>query len=526
MYLIIIASLLGIFATSVMSYISMATPIGPWIAPTLVLCGTIFFHFIRPTSYENSLSLVTCAGSVGGILASALAFSFPTLHFLDPILFANIMASPICFAAHIVSVSIVAGWFGIWIANLFEDTLVYREKLAYPIGALVYRMIETHHDMRKACELIFGITSSALFAVAQDIIHVIAKSFTMVHSFSLYGLPIPTLQFDLSPLLWAVGFVTGHVIAIPLALGALARVFIASPINILIFPDLTHTEFNFAFCSGILLYTTMTGIFFSAKKLYASLHFPAVSSVSFLLNGNRSFNFLALEGVLVVCTICVFLSYFKFSMLCQLYLIPFTFVCTRQILIIAGKFGLAPLGTFATFVMFPALFLFDLSAKQMVLIATFVEVCGGVAADILFGRKIGSLANISKTRLKLFQYAGLIIGSLTAGIIFWLLIKRFSLGSVELFAGKAQSRALLIQSVDRVNFWAMVPGTIFACLVQYCGINAALALGGLLMPFSISIGLVTGAMLTFLTHHKEEWFPFWSGIFAAQSIWMLLRAAI
>ena len=47
MLTVVLSVLLSLFATSVMSYISMATPIGPWIAPTLVLIGMALLRLMH-----------------------------------------------------------------------------------------------------------------------------------------------------------------------------------------------------------------------------------------------------------------------------------------------------------------------------------------------------------------------------------------------------------------------------------------------------------------------------------------------
>src|SRR5665647_44217 len=78
----------SIFSTVVMSYISMATPIGPWIAPTIALLAMLLLKLfaIKHNNVER-VGLITTAGSIGGILATGMGFSFPTLYFVDPLLF-------------------------------------------------------------------------------------------------------------------------------------------------------------------------------------------------------------------------------------------------------------------------------------------------------------------------------------------------------------------------------------------------------------------------------------------------------
>jgi hypothetical protein len=69
-------------------------------------------------------------------------------------------------------------------------------------------------------------------------------------------------------------------------------------------------------------------------------------------------------------------------------------------------------------------------------------------------------------------------------------------------------------------------GLVCSFLLTYFKVNAMLALGGILMPLNFSIGLIFGGLLTLLVRRREEWEPFWSGIFAANSFWMLIRAII
>ncbi|MGA9530830.1 MAG: hypothetical protein WBQ73_02970, partial [Candidatus Babeliales bacterium] len=105
-----IAFLLACFASSVMSYLSMATPVAPWIAPTLLLflmVGERLWCVTRRSSQE--VALLIASGSVGGILATAVGFSFPTFYFLDSDLFMAWVAQPYMFIAFLAVFLLVAG---------------------------------------------------------------------------------------------------------------------------------------------------------------------------------------------------------------------------------------------------------------------------------------------------------------------------------------------------------------------------------------------------------------------------------
>jgi len=161
---ILVSIILSIFSTTVLSYISMATPIGPWIAPTLALMAMPLFTWIKnQTAYTQSVAQVTAAGSVGGILATGMGFSLPTLYFLDPVLFNSWMASPIYFVTVLGSLAFAAGGFGLWIANMLEHKLIVQEKMAFPVGEMVYKMIAVQHQAKKAWDLFIGFAGTTVF---------------------------------------------------------------------------------------------------------------------------------------------------------------------------------------------------------------------------------------------------------------------------------------------------------------------------------------------------------------------------
>jgi hypothetical protein len=106
-----------------------------------------------------------------------------------------------------------------------------------------------------------------------------------------------------------------------------------------------------------------------------------------------------------------------------------------------------------------------------------------------------------------------------------MLINHFGLGSPELFAYRAQSRQLLIQA-QQFDYIVLLVGGLFGMVLHYLKLNPMLVLGGLLMPLDMTLGLVIGGFLAYLSVDKEEYYPFWSGVFAGNSICMLLRAII
>ena len=75
----------------------MVTMIGPWIAPTLVLMGSLILKMRNKNQISQELALMQTVGSVGGIIGAGIGFSLPTLYFLDKNLFNNWLEQPIAF---------------------------------------------------------------------------------------------------------------------------------------------------------------------------------------------------------------------------------------------------------------------------------------------------------------------------------------------------------------------------------------------------------------------------------------------
>lgn len=529
-YLILVTLLLSCFSTAVMSYISMATAIGPWISPTLVLCAYILFKIALQQIRTESMIWVVAAGSVGGIVATAVGFSFPALYFLDQSLFNSMLAQPFYFALFIGVLVLVSGWFGIWIANLLEQRMLADTHLPFPTGQLVYKMIAAGNQYKQSLQLLVGALLFVTHAVLQGDIgqlpRLLPSSFSLLSARSLGIIALPSIVLDMTivPMLLAIGFVTGHVIALPLLVGAVGKIILLDPLHTFWFAHITSTEFSLAFCSGMVLIGAVSSMFYLPKTIYRIIKDIKLKKWSDFEKESLVFTrryIIELVLILILFSFCAW--YLQCSALVGLYLLVTTYLCVYNMVYIGAKTGLAYLGRFATFVMVPAMLLFPLNYTQLICIATFVEIAGGVAVDILCNRKTAQLADVPMKNIIRAQYIGLCLTSLSIGMIFWLLVTTLQLGSPALCAYKAQARQLLIH-VGHFNYYVLIVGMMCGWLLSKMRINPGMVLGGILMPLNVSLGLIIGGLVALLVRQKEYWYPFWSGIFAANSIWMLLRA--
>jgi hypothetical protein len=530
-FIILLTFFLSLFSVAVMSFIAMAVPVGPWIDVTLVLLGMffikLFFRNISVTKNNEILGYSTAASAIGGSVATACGFAFPTLYFLKPDLFAALLGNPIHFVSIIALLILSAGGLGMFIAHLCAPTFLADSSMSFPIGQMTYSLMSVGSNIHKAYELMAGLGTVLVVNVIQFFTTILPEKIILLKKFSLgyFVLPTVVLRSDWVLMLLAIGFVTGHVIAVPLAIGVLIKFFAADPLHQSFFCNLPVEDFFFAFCSGIVLQSTFLSMIELPKYLYNFLK-KNNKKPSVLFDGIR-LDYIQLATLIAFLLItALFLWSINFSFISQFYLLLFTALCTYQIAIIGGKTGLAPIGRFATWVMVPFLMLFGFDALQVTVVATFVEISGMVVVDTLFGRKMAQLAQLDNKKMVMYQIAGLLLSALTVGIVFWLLITHFGLGATSpLIAQRCQARALLINA-SSFNYVVMLLGIACGFGLRFVKINSTLVLGGLLLPIDFSLLLIIGGLSTYLVKDREKFTPYWSGVFAASALFMLLKTLL
>lgn len=533
-----LALIFTVLATGIMSYISLTVPIGPWIEPTLVLIGVLIFaalrHFFIPSQQESVLSYAVIGGGIAGIAASACAWSVPALYFLQPTLFAEWLAQPwYFFALHAVLV-MSAGGFGLLLARWYERPLLDEKKLVFPVGQMVFQSLNITEQLAKGWQLLAGAVSALAYGVATLFRQIIPAKLVILQTSKIGWFVIPKLVLypGLIPMLWAIGFIAGKMLAVPFAVGAMLQFFAVGPLNHFLFPRVSSETFLLALCAGLVLEGAVISFWELGKKALSAMRGKKLRSwftttrapykhiISFDLQRAHRLELLVVIGLLLV-----FFMWLQLSLLAQLFVILGTSMCVYELMVFMGKVGLAPLGRFATFVMLPTLVLFGITPLQATLVAAFVEIAGGVAADAMSGKKIGQLAGLEEVWVHRMQWISLLATGLLIGVIFWLLYTYFGIGVTPLIAQKAQARALLIGSYT-FDFWVVGVGVIFGYLLKRMHIATSLVLGGLLMPYDISLILIAGGFSTYLAKEPQAQVPFWSGVFAASSLWMIGKALL
>lgn len=542
----IIIILLGLFFTvfsgSILAYLSIATMMGPWMAPTIALITNVFFKFKQhitpssPDANQHATALIQAIGSVGGAVATGIGFALPMLYFLDHPTFTNLLATPGLFCLFIAGLCLTAGSLGIALGALFAHEFIDKDQLPFPVSQLTYNVISAQNNRTQALGIFKGVTSTILFSFIRDGIGkiggIIPKT---IHLFTPYF--NQECAIALWPTIWAIGFSSGLGLVAPILLGLLSKYLVLFPLNnhatylpIALFQPMNIASFTVAFCSGIVFCELIFGLIghlhWGFKKFnystFARFLNKFASILTYRCNQNTTLSeqrsLLLTVGVLVG-TISL-LSWLKFPIIAQIIFLASCVFATHQICLIGGKIGLIQYGRFSTYILIPMFLLFDLSYLQLTIVCVFFNICAATASDMLFDLQTGALAQVSRKKMWLAQWLGLLGVTLTLGAIFYLLFTNLHLGSPDFFAQRSQAKALLLQTLH-FDAFVVVFGFLYGFIVKKCGLSPTMVFGGIIMPNSISIGLIIGASLTLLTRSKEDYLPFCAGVFASESFWVL-----
>lgn len=549
-FVLFLGVLFTIFSFFTLSYISIATIIGPWIAPTIVILSFTISQIIRKISHKSlsvqDLVKIQAISAGGGIIATGIGFSLPTLYFLDPYIFNQWMAHPVHFSLLTATICIIGGMLGLIIGKNLSKTFIQKNALPFPVSQLTLQVATATDQSSKAKTLFGGVLSTLVLLILRDGLGkwkgFIPQNIPLFPSFFKTDLTI-----SIWPTLWAIGYLTGFQTLIPILIGLASKYVILYPLNnhakflpFELFQPYTPLQFSFAFCSGILLYEVfhsipkfnqiipkLRSLLFKTKN---DLFKPCLRLIRHKINvqSNSSviLNIISyIEPLLTITLIFIFFKWFKFSFAAQITLIIISIIAIYQICLISGKIGLVQFGRFSTLVLLPMYLIFNLNAVQITLVCVFFNICAASASDLLFDYKTGILCNIPKTSIYKYQWIGVFTSALCSGFILWLLFSNLEIGSPALFAQRAQAKAALLQTF-KFDKYIVFSGFLFGILLKYFKINATMTFGGILMPNNLIFSLLIGALISKFTKNKNSQFSnnfFVAGVFSSESLWIFIR---
>ena len=547
MYLlvVIIGILFTIFSALVLSYISIATMVGPWIAPTLVLfshsiCSVVGRWYPDTNESRNqTIAAMQAIGAGGGIVATGIGFSLPMLYFLDAPTFNAWIGNGWYFCASITLICLVAGGLGLLIGQRLSKPLLDHQDLPFPVSQLTYQAITAGHDRVQSKNLMLGMSATLFICWLRDGLGrfggFIAKSY---HLFpSLFG---NTFAIAIWPSLWAIGINIGFAMTTPLLIGMTCKYLIVYPLAhhtaflpFQLFKPVSIESFTIAFCSGIMVCELIFGFARAYKPLVKLIKkLPTLTSNfwttvcekttrSHTTNDRKQLIYKIIEHISIAFGVALLLQHFTYSIPAQIGLICLTLLFTYVICQTGAEIGLIPFGRFSYIIVVPLLLLFKLTALQATITCVFFNVCAATASDLLFDYKTGSLCAIDRKTMYRYQWIGLITAALSVGLILWLLFTNLQLGSADFFAQRGQTKALLLQSLH-FDPHIVALGLLFSLALKRFKLNMTMVFGGLIMPNSVTIGLTLGSLSTLFIKKSSHLQSICAGILAAESLWIVI----
>lgn len=529
----ILSILFTVLATVILAYVSMVTMIGPWFAPTIALVGGFIIRKLYPKSTDHAtqhaVAVIQAIAAGGGTIAVGVGFALPMLYFLDPIVFTQLISQPILFMSLMGLTVLVAGSFGIFLGVQFADSLINQQRLPFPSSSLTFNVISAQGQALQTKLLALGFSLSTVTCFMRDGFlywkSIIPQSVIFGH---LLG---GELSLALSPMIGAIGFSAGKLIALPLIIGIFTKFFVSGLYQLadrcigLSLPPVTTVFMGF--CSGLLVAEIIAGLKLKNIKLSTFLDFWFLKKSFYfqlmvrLATNRKVMGYGACVGFISM----AFLLLCGFNFFAGLLFLLLTSVATYHICLMSGHIGMVQFGRFSTFIMIFLFLLFALNPVHLTMICLFFHICAATASDYLFDYNIFRLGGYSKKSLAAYQFFGLLITACSLGLVLWVLFTHLQLGSPELFAQRGKTKALLIQTLS-FDPYMLAGGIFYGLTLKRYRISPAMTLGGLLMPSSLVFSLLGGSLLSCLPKKKERFAPLCAGILTGESMFVIASIII
>jgi len=490
------AVVLTVFSTALLLYVSIATGLGPWISPLLVLIIRLFFRD------RDQVALLAIIASFGGAIATGIGFSVTTLYFVDRALWDFLLSRPLLLCGGMAVLVLAAGLAGLVLARRFSPALIGDADVTFPVAQSIIAALDAQQKPEQVQFFAGGIGVAMAVGALRLLGGVFAASWVM-------------------PVCWAAGFFAGASLIMPLLIGMASKYVVVQPLAYSaahgwwpLVPSLSSLDITFALCAGLLLSGLLLGAY---RAGWLRLFRFGVGSfwqqplVGTAISVTEVVSVVATVGVLYVSGMSLAISTVVVGALIGL---------LHHLVGFASRTGLATYGRYMTLIMIPLLCFSAVSAAQIVLVCMVVGIAGGALVDAACAYKVGQHYNLNDRLVYAGQIGGVVCTALAAGGVLWLLCAHWTMGVPPLVAHRGLSRALLMQTFQ-FNGALVILGVVLGVLLDALAINATLVFGGLIMPNGLVVALTLGALVRRHTAHFTVATFFWSGALVGDLLWAI-----
>ncbi len=507
--------ILIIFSCITLSYVAMASSIGPWISPAIIILSNILISktniFSSKKNYFSLLNQASC--NLAGLVCTAIGFTLPTLFFLDRDLFQDFLSNPVYFCLLISAFVLIGSMLGSASINVFGKKISKEFDLC-PVSRLIVQTDDQSRQNSHGRPILSGFFLSGLICLIRDGLKFGNKV--------IFG-QTKLFFFSIRPTMLAVGYMIGSKIIAPLILGIATKELMIKPLIFYrqngifkLFSNIDDMAISAAFCGGMILFEVLNSLFqtVSRENIQILLNRFFKQEESLFPRIKNLFKSRLLPATFLA---IVTLTFFGFSPIQAIFLSIGSIISSVEISRFLLGYGLAPFGRFATFLMFPAIAIFTLDSLHITLLCIFVSISCAAAANLTIQNGIAKIKNIDATELKAHHWLGILICSVFVGIIFWILCTNLNIGTSELFAQRGRMRAIMV-TTPSFNRLFMLFGGLFGLLMKKLNFPITMVFGGLMMPKDLTIGLILGAFFRKILTKTQKTENFWTGVFVGESI--------
>ncbi len=501
----------SIISTSMMSYLVMHLPLGPWAGPIfVVVCMALMIPLVSRKWFQEHAIVTIAAGSIGGMIGLGLGATVPSFYFLHKVVFLQLLEQPMIFIGMLSILVCCAGTFAFLIAYAIKDHVIVALGLRFPMSKVVYDIISVNYytDLHRRMWLGLWITSI----------------FNMILLAIRYALSIHMMSYHMIPMLLPIGFLVGSLSTIPLLIGLFNKIIAINFLSEYYFKNMNKEELLVLFCLGMLSVQIVHSIVrflktFIVKKRYQEL-IPTRIKAHFK------------EGVFVLIGIGnILITGFVFRFLGiglpeQMMMFLLLFMVGLSVSQLIGSVGVVSIDGFMWCILLLILYSFSsLASFSLLIIALFVAVCLSMVIDLMFSYKLADLAQISYQRILKYQLLGFGISIVFSAIVMWYYAQFFSEESLKIFAPRARHLDELIQ-FGLFNYKAYLCGVVSGIFVLLTKQRLLMVIGATLVSSVTTICLVLAGFLSYWITKKEQYFPLCFGMYASQAFWMMIWAIL
>lgn len=498
----------SILSTGMMSYLAMNTPLGPWVAPVFVVVSMVLIILVFKNKWFYEHAVITISsGSLGGMIGICFGLSFPHFYFLHKDIFMAWLQNPIQLWALIFCLVLVAGLYALFLGHFLRHYFLHRPRSTFPMSQLIHDIIFIDVAKRAHHLMFFG-ASVGMFC----------NSLIMAGRSTL---AIYISRFQLLPLFFLVGFVTGKAIILPGIVGLVVHL-----LTLHVFQEQmssTHSAHSvfITICIGMMV-VELLHMLCLAWKNRKSLE--VVHHNQYWKKKLKEPFFLKCYALIMIFSFLL-LHFFEVSTFVYFYAVIAIAWISKYMIQILSEIGIVPVDTYVWFIILPLIYMIAPTSMITLAVWVFAMLSLGIILDVMFSYKLADLAKVSYPKMVRYQLVSILSAAIFIGIFFIWYCKKWSLDTFQFIAPQADQLNAAI-SFGFYDYKVLLAGIVCGVAVLTITSELLSVIGVVLMTPYMSLTLIVAGIIAHFVKKRERWYPLWFGVYAGHMLWLMIQVFI